>query len=52
MLAEMNAESIAEKIAQLLDDESLAKTLSENLKKMKHGNEEEIQKFYTLLGGK
>lgn len=52
VLAEMNAESIAEKIAQLLDDENLAKTLSENLKKMKHGNEEEIQKFYALLGGK
>lgn len=52
VLAEMNAESIAEKIALLFDDENLAETLSENLKKMKHGNEEEIQKFYALLGEK
>ncbi len=52
VLAEMNAESIAEKIALLIDDENLAETLSENLKKMKHGNEEEIQKFYALLGEK
>ncbi len=52
VLAEMNAESIAEKIAQLIDDENLAKKLSGNLKKMKHGNEEEVQKFYALLGEK
>ena len=52
VLAEINAESIAEKIALLIDDENLAETLSENLKKMKHGNEEEIQKFYALLGEK
>lgn len=52
VLAEINAESIAEKIALLIDDENLAETLSENLKKMTHGNEEEIQKFYALLGEK
>ena len=52
LLAEINAESVAEKIAQLFDDENLAETLSENLKKMKHGNEEEIEKFYALLGEK
>ena len=52
LLAEINAESVAEKIAQLFDDKNLAETLSENLKKMKHGNEEEIEKFYTLLGEK
>ncbi len=51
VLAEMNAESIAEKIEQLFD-ENLAETLSENLKKMKLGNEEEIQKFYSILGEK
>ncbi len=52
VLAEINAESIAEKIALLIDNENLAETLSENLKKMKHGNEEEVQKFYALLGEK
>ena len=52
VLAEINAESIAEKIALLLDDENLAEKLSENLKKMKHGNEEEVRKFYALLGEK
>jgi len=52
VLAEINAESIAEKIALLIDNENLAETLSENLKKMKHGNEEEIEKFYALLGEK
>ncbi len=52
LIAEINAESIAEKIAQLLDDENLAETLSKNLKKIKHGNEEEVQKFFALLGEK
>ena len=52
LLAEMDTESVAEKIAQLFDDENLAKTLSENLKKIKLGNEEEIEKFYALLGEK
>ena len=52
VLAEINSESIAEKIALLLDDENLAESLSKNLKKMKHGNEEEVQKFYALLGEK
>lgn len=52
VIAEINAESIAEKIALLIDDENLAETLCENLKKMKHGNEEEVKKFYALLGEK
>lgn len=52
LLAEINAQSIAEKIAALLDDEALCKTLSENLKKQKTGNEGEIDKFYALLEGK
>jgi glycosyltransferase involved in cell wall biosynthesis len=49
LLAEINAESIAEKIEILLNDESLCQNLSENLKKEKAGNEEEIDKFYQLL---
>ncbi len=52
VLAEINAGSIAEKIALLFDDKNLAETLSENLRKMKHGNEEEVQKFYAFLGEK
>lgn len=52
LLAEINAESIAEKIEILLNDESLCKNLSENLKKEKAGNEKEIDKFYQLLEDK
>ncbi len=52
LLAEINAESIAAKIEMLLNDDSLCKTLSDNLKKEKAGNEEEIDKFYQLLEGK
>ena len=52
LLAEINAESIAAKIEMLLKDDSLCKTLSDNLKKEKAGNEEEIDKFYQLLEGK
>ncbi len=52
LLAEINAQSIAEKIETLLSSDELCKTLSENLKKEKTGNEEEIDKFYALLEGK
>ena len=50
LLAEMNPESVAEKIEQLFRSDNLAEKLKENLKKEKHGNEEEIEKFYALLG--
>ncbi len=52
LLAEMNPESVAEKIEHLFRSENLAEKLKENLKKKKHGNEEEIEKFYALLGEK
>lgn len=52
LLAEIDAESVAEKIEQLFLDENLSEKLKENLKKEKHGNEEEIEKFYALLGEK
>ena len=52
LLAQINAESIAEKIEELLNSEELCKKLSNNLSKEKAGNEEEIDKFYTLLEGK
>ncbi len=49
LLAEINAESVAEKIMQLVADNELCRALSENLKKEKLGNEEEIEKFYNML---
>ena len=52
LLAEIDAESVAGKIEQLFLDENLSEKLKENLKKEKHGNEEEIEKFYALLGEK
>ncbi len=50
LLAEINAASVAKKIEKLLNDQNLQNTLSENLKKEKIGNEEEIEKFYEMLG--
>lgn len=50
LLAEIDAQSVAEKIMQLINNENLCETLSENLKKKRLGNEEEIKKFYELLG--
>lgn len=50
VLAEIDAESVAEKIMQLIADKELCESLSENLKKEKLGNEEEIEKFYEMLG--
>ncbi len=50
LLAEIDAQSVAGKIMQLINDETLCNALSENLKKEKTGNEEEIEKFYRLLG--
>ena len=49
VLAQINAESVAEKIMQLISDNELCEALSENLKKEKLGNEEEIEKFYNML---
>ena len=50
LLAEIDAASVAEKIMQLISDKDLCESLSENLKKEKLGNEEEIEKFYEMLG--
>ncbi|MBR3754254.1 MAG: glycosyltransferase [Clostridia bacterium] len=49
LLAEIDAKSVAEKIMQLMAEEKLCEHLSENLKKEKLGNEEEINKFYEML---
>ena len=43
---------LCRKLSEKASSENLAKKLSGNLKKMKHGNEEEVQKFYALLGEK
>ncbi len=50
LLAEIDAQSVAEKIERLLSSNEMKNTLSENLKKEKIGNEEEIEKFYEMLG--
>lgn len=50
VLAEVDAASVAEKIMQLISDKELCESLSENLKKEKLGNEEEIENFYEMLG--
>ncbi len=52
VLADIDATSVAQKLEQLFVDEKFVRTLSENLKKIKLGNEEEIEKFYALLGEK
>ena len=49
LIAEINPESIYEKIKLLLDDENLRSNLSKTLAKENFGNESEIQKFYKLL---
>ncbi len=49
IICEMNEKSMADKIEMLIYDENLRKTLCENLRNEKTGNEEEIEKFYGLL---
>ena len=49
LLAEMDGADIAEKIERLLADEALKTRLTENLKREKVGNEEELEKFYALI---
>ena len=49
LLAEINAQSVAEKITQLINDEKLCEKLSDTLARTHKGNEEELEKFYKLL---
>lgn len=49
VLAEIDAQSVAEKIMQLIDDKKLCEKLTENLNRTHKGNEEELKKFYALL---
>lgn len=49
LIAEMNAESVAQKILRLMEDENLRKTLSYNLSLEKVGNEEQAEIFESLF---
>ena len=49
LIAEMTAEDVANKIEQLMEDEQLRNCLSENLQAEKVGNEEQAQRFESLL---
>lgn len=49
LIAEMDPESIASKIALLMDDANLRKRLSENLLGEKVGNEEQVKLFEALI---
>lgn len=49
VLAEIDAQSVAEKIMLLIDDKKLCEKLTENLNRTHKGNEEELKKFYALL---
>ena len=45
----IDAQDIADKITQLINDEALCKKLSDTLARTHKGNEEELEKFYALL---
>ena len=52
LIAEMTPESIAEKIAMLLENESLRNTLCRNLTEEKVGNEEQVELFKQYITSK
>lgn len=49
LIAEMNAESIAQKIELLINNDDLVAKMIKNLKRSATGNEEEIKKMYELI---
>lgn len=49
LLAEIDAQSVAEKIIQFINDKELCKKMSDKLKHTHKGNEEELEKFYAML---
>lgn len=51
LIAEMNANSIAEKIEKIYHDNDFKNTLINNLSQEQLGNEDEILQFYTLING-
>ena len=50
LISEMSSESIAETLSRLISDPELRSKLSRNLSEEHLGNEDEIQKFYELIG--
>lgn len=50
LVVDMNAESVAEGILELIYNKKLNNSIVEYLKKEKKGNTEELQKFYKLIG--
>ncbi len=49
MICQMNAESVAEAIEQLIKNPQLRESLASNLADEKIGNEEEIEKLYNMI---
>ena len=49
LIADMNAVSIADKLIQLIENESLVLNLNNNLKNTIFGTENEISKFYSFI---
>tara|TARA_R110002124_G_scaffold134974_4_gene297764 strand:- start:624 stop:932 length:309 start_codon:yes stop_codon:yes gene_type:complete len=52
VIAEIDPESLAEKICSLLENPSLQETLKCNLSKIDHQNEKSIKKFYNLISAR
>ncbi|NOU65180.1 glycosyltransferase [Paenibacillus sp. LMG 31461] len=50
IISEMNADDLANEIEILINDVDLRKRLSDTLAKQKLGTEDEIEKFYELIG--
>lgn len=52
VIAEIDPESLAQKIGSLLENPSLQETLKCNLSKIDHQNEKSIKKFYDLISAR
>lgn len=50
LVAKINGKSVAEKILELIQNDSLRNNIIQNIKKEKKGNMEELEKFEQLLG--
>ena len=49
LISEMDAESIALNIIKLQSDQFLRKTLTDKLRNESHGNEDELQKYISIM---
>lgn len=52
VISDMNSQSIAKSLIELIDDKDLSYRIIENLKDEKGGTEEEINKIYELIEGR